>query len=289
MDVRILIMMQLLLAFVVVLTAQPAPQVAVPAPPQISPGYVIGPSDVLNIKVFNEADLSGPFSVDSDGTITFPLLGRITVSGKTPRDIEAHLTKTLTGAYLRNPIVSVEIGNYRSRKIFILGEVKQPGMYSIEGPMTLLEVLAKAGSLTAAAGNNITVLRYKDGLAAAVSNEPMLPGDPRGAEVMRVNVLDLNEGRLNANILLQDSDTIVVPAADRFYVTGMVRQPGSFVLRPGMTVQQAIAEAGGLTERGSTRRIKITRKINGKDVEIGAKMSDPVRPNDTIKIAQRLI
>ena len=284
-------MVQLLLALVVAVTAQTPPQVAVPAPKptQVSPGYVIGPSDVLNIKVFNEIDLSGPFSVDSDGTITFPLLGRIPVGGKTPRDIEAYLIKALTGSYLRNPQVSVEIGNFRSRAIFILGEVKVPGKYSIEGPMTLLEVLAKAGSLTPAAGNTIIVQRYKDGLAAAVSNEPMLPGDPRGGEVMRVNVTDLNEGRLNANILLQDSDTIVVPAADRFYVTGFVRQPGSFVLRPNMSVQQAIAEAGGFTERGSTRGIKIVRQVKGKETEIDAKMSDPVKPNDTIRVRQRLI
>lgn len=284
-------MVQLLLAFVVVLTAQTPPQVAAPAPttPQVSPGYEIGPADVLNIKVFNEVDLSGPFSVDSDGTITFPLLGRIPVGGKTPRDVEAYLIKALTGAYLRNPQISVEIGNFRSRAIFILGEVKQPGKYSIEGPMTLLEVLAKAGSLTAAAGNTIIVQRYQDGLAAAVSNEPMLPGDPRGAEVMRVNVSDLNEGRLNANILLQDSDTIVVPAADRFYVTGQVRQPGSFVLRPGMSVQQAIAEAGGFTERGSRRGIKILRKVKEKDTEINVRLTDPVKPNDTIVVRQRLI
>ncbi len=273
----------------VLLTAQTPPQAAIPAPTQISPGYVIGPSDVLNIKVFNEADLSGPFSVDSDGTITFPFLGRVAVGGKTVRDIEAQLIKSLTGAYLRNPQVSVEIGNYRSRAIFILGEVKAPGKYSIEGPMTLLEVLAKAGSLTPAAGNTIIVQRYKDGLAAAVSNEPMLPGDPRGGEVMRVNVTDLNEGRLNANILLQDSDTIVVPAADRFYVTGYVKTPGSFVLRPGMSVQQAIAEAGGFTERGSRRGIKILRKVKEKDVEIDAKLTDPVRANDTIVVRQRLI
>ena len=281
-------MLQLLLAIVVAVSAQTPPQAVVPAP-QISPGYVIGPLDVLNIKVFNESDMSGPFSVDSDGTITFPLLGRIPVGGKTPRDVEAYLLKVLTGAYLKNPVVSVEIGNYRSRAIFILGEVKAPGKYSIEGPMTLLEVLAKAGSLTPLAGNSIIVQRYKDGLAAAVSNEPMLPGDPRGAEVMRVNVADLNEGRLNTNILLQDSDTIVVPAADRFYVTGQVRQPGSFVLRPGMSVQQAIAEAGGFTERGSRRGIKILRKVKDKEVEINSKLTDPVKANDTIVVRQRLI
>ena len=119
--------------------------------------------------------------------------------------------------------------------------------------------------------------------------QAVAPGDPRGAEILRVSIEDLREGKLQANIILQDGDTIFVPAADRFYVTGFVKQPGSFVLRPGMTVQQAIAEAGGLTERGSTRGIKIIRKVNNKDVEIDASMSYPVRPNDTIRVRQRLI
>jgi polysaccharide export outer membrane protein len=283
-------MMTIFLAFIALLSPQPPAQVAVPAPvAPTSMTYLIGPADVLSVKVFAEPDLSGPFSVDSDGTITFPFLGRVPVGGKTVREIETHLTKALTGDFVKRPQVSVEIANYRSRRIFILGEVKAPGTYSIEGPMTLLEVLAKAGSLTSAAGSTIIVQRYKDGLAAAVSSEPMLPGDPRGAEVMRVNADDLREGRLNSNILLQDSDTIVVPTADRYYVTGFVRTPGSFVLRPGMTVQQAIAEAGGFTERGSTRGIKILRKVKDKDVEIGVRLTDRVLPNDTIKVRQRLI
>ena len=92
-----------------------------------------------------------------------------------------------------------------------------------------------------------------------------------------------------ANLLLQDSDTIIVPPAERFYVTGFVRTPGSFVLRPGMTVRQAIAEAGGISERGSTRGIKIIRKEKDKEVEIDADMADLIRPNDTIRIRQRLI
>ena len=80
-----------------------------------------------------------------------------------------------------------------------------------------------------------------------------------------------------------------MPPAERFYVTGYVKQPGSFVLRPGMTVRQAIAEAGGLTDRGSNRRIKIIRRVGEKEVELDADMSDLVRPNDTIRVPQRLI
>lgn len=250
--------------------------------------YQIGATDVLGIKVFGEEALSNNFTVDSDGSITFPLLGRVQVGGKTTREIEEHLTKLLKGDYIRNPQVAVEIATYRSRSIFVIGEVKSPGRYTINGPQTLLEVIAHAGSTTPAASDTIIVQRYKDGIAAAVA-APALPGDSQALEVFRVSLTELREGRLTANILLQDSDTIIVPPADRFYVTGFVRQPGSFVLRPGMTVRQAIAEAGGVAERGSSRGIKIIRKENGKEVELDADMADLVKPNDTIRIRQRLI
>ncbi len=293
MDIRFLTCHTFLIALLVLFAAVQSPATgqsaaqAPPAPPQASLSYIIGPSDVLGIKVFDEPTLSGPYNVDSDGSITFPFVGRVEVGGKTVRDIEALLTKLLADGYVRRPQVSVEISQYRSRSIFVLGEVRAPGKYSIEGQVTLLEVIAKAGSLTATAGNAIIVQRYKDGLPTVLA--PALPGDERAAEVMRVSMDDLREGRITANLLLQDGDTIFVPQADKFYVTGFVKSPGSFVLVPNMTVQQAIAVAGGLTERGSTRGIKIIRRVGNKDVEVDAKMSDLVKPNDTIKIRQRLI
>lgn len=262
---------------------------AAPAQSAANPTYLVGPSDVLGIKVLDEPSLSGNFNVDSDGTITFPFLQRIAVAGKTLREIEQIIATGLRAGYVKRAEVSAEITTFRSRAIYVMGEVKAPGKYNIDGPVTLLEVIARAGSFTNAAGPTLIVQRYKDGMVAAVASTPAAPGSTETAELMRVSIDDLKQGRFTANFLLQDSDTIIVPAAERFYVTGYVKTPGSFVLRPGMTVQQAIAEAGGLTERGSTRGIKINRNVNGKDVEVSAKMSDLVRPNDTIKIRQRLI
>ena len=288
-------MLYTLLSLVLVLTGQAAaPGQAVktpePAIQSASPAtYQIGATDVLGIKVFGEEALSNNYTVDSDGSITFPLLGRVQVGGKTTREIEDHLIALLAAGYIRKPQVSVEIAQYRSRSIFVIGEVKSPGRYTINGPQTLLEVIAHAGSTTPTASDTIIVQRYRDGIAAAVS-VPALPGDAQSAEIFRVSLTELREGRLNVNILLQDSDTIIVPPAERFYVTGFVRQPGSFVLRPGMTVRQAIAEAGGITERGSNRGIKIIRKDkDGKEIELDADMADLVNPNDTIRIRQRLI
>ncbi|MBY0493693.1 MAG: polysaccharide export protein [Cyanobacteria bacterium] len=288
-------MLTTLLSLVVLITAQTAAPAQAPAPVAQPPAasfnatYRIGVSDVLAIRVFNEDQLTDKYTVDTDGSITFPLIGRFQVGGKTTRQIEQDLTRALEPDWLKRAQVSVEIAQYRSRSIYVLGEVRTPGRYNIEGPMTLLEVIANAGSTTSAASNTIIVQRYKDGLAAAVS-APVGPDDKRFAEVMRVNLDDLREGKLSANLLLQDSDMIVVPQAERIYVSGAVKTPGSFVLRPGMTVRQAITEAGGLTERGSTRGIKIIRKdAKGREIEVNAKMSDPVRPNDTIRVRQRLI
>ena len=284
--------MPILIAFLLLVSLMQAPQAPSPAPPATSPAqpsltYIVGQNDVLGIKVFDEAALSAQYNVDAEGSITFPFVGRVDVKGKTVREIEVLLTKLLSDGYVRHPQVSVEISQFRSRSIYILGEVRSPGKYLIEGQVTLLEVIAKAGSLLPTAGNSINVLRYKDGVP--VVNAPALPGDDRAAEVTRVSMDEIREGRVTANLLLQDGDTIFVPQADRYYVTGFVKSPGSFVLQPGMTVQQALAVAGGLTERGSNRGVKIVRKVNGKESEVDAKMSDPVMPNDTIKVRQRLI
>jgi polysaccharide export outer membrane protein len=285
--VHTLLLAVLFLAQTAATAQRPAP--APPqSPPQASSTYVIGATDVLRIKVFGEDQYSGDYNVDGDGSITFPLLGRIAVAGKTTRQIEGDLTKALADGWLQRPQLSVEIGAYRSRSIFVIGEVRQPGRYTIEGPMTLLEVIGQAGSLTAAASDTIIVQRFKDGIAASVSSPPVA-GDPRFSEVLRVSHRELQEGRLTANILLQDSDVILVPPAEKFYVTGFVRTPGAFSLPPGMTVRQALAVAGGINERGSTRGIKIIRIVNGKEVELDANLSDLVRPNDTIKVRQRLI
>lgn len=279
-----------LLALLVLVPVPQAPQVPAPlpvAPPQPGSTYLVGPGDVLSIRVFDEPGLTGEFNVDGDGTITYPFLRRVEVKDKNLREIEELLTKRLVDGYVNRPQVSVEISDYRSRSIYVLGEVRNPGKYSIKGTVTLLEVIANAGSLTPTAGDSIIVQRYKDGIP--VVSEPALPGDDRAAEVMRVSMNEIREGRISANLLLQDGDTIFVPQAPKFYVTGFVKSPGAYVLTPGMTVQQAIAVAGGLAERGSTRGIKIIRKVNGKDVEVGVNMSDLVQPNDTIRVRQRLI
>jgi polysaccharide export outer membrane protein len=142
--------------------------------------------------------------------------------------------------------------------------------------MTLLEALALAGSPTADASNEVIVTRRKhDG------------AKPDELDEIRVNRRDLELGRSGRDVVLRDGDIIHVPTAQRFYMDGHVRNPGTFVLDPGMTVQQAIALAGGLSERGSDRGIVARRLVNGKMTDVGVRLDDEVQPGDTIVIRQR--
>jgi polysaccharide export outer membrane protein len=249
--------------------------------------YRVGPSDELKISVFDEPALTGSFRVDADGSIPYSLVGRIAVAGRTAREIEQLLTAKLLDGYVRQPRVTVEVAQFRSRKVFIMGEVRTPGQYALDGDVTLLEVLALAGALTDSAGDQISVRRAKEPTVAVGA---ALPDDPGTVEVVRVSLDDLQAGRLSSNLVLQDGDTIIVPTAPRVFVTGHVRTPGAVVLRGRLTVQQAIALAGGFTERGSNRGIKIRREVApGRFEEVDVRQTDFVQPNDTIIVRQRRI
>ena len=150
------------------------------------------------------------------------------------------------------------------------------------GTMTLIEALAAAGSPTSSASSEVIVSRQKRGPNGAVMNE-------NDVEIIRVNLKEIQLGRAGRDIQLQDGDIINVPKAQTLYISGAVRNQGAIIYEPGMTVQQAIAVAGGLTDRGSDRRIKADRITpDGKVVEVSLRLEDKVQPNDTIKIANKI-
>jgi polysaccharide export outer membrane protein len=259
----------------------------VPAPSQPADtirSYIIGPQDQLSITVYDEPDLTNKYRVDDQGMVAFPLISRIQAAGKTISQFQDELRAMLANGYLRNPQVSVDIDQFKSQSVFVIGEVRSPGKISMTGPtMTLLEALAQAGSPTAVASDQIIVVHpRKPNSRAAV---PAADAGHDGEEV-RVNRRDLELGKAQ-DVLLRDGDIINVPPAQRFFISGQVRNPGTFVLNPGMTVEQAIAVAGGLTDRGSERGLTATRLVNGRSIEVALKLSDLVQANDTINIRQR--
>jgi len=236
--------------------------------------YVIGPQDQLSIIVTDEVDLTNKYRVDTDGTITMPYLNRVPVSGLTLAEAQVKIAKMLQAGYLKNPQVRVEVDQFKSRRVMVSGEVRIPGYVTMAGTtMTLLEALTQAGSPTQSASNEVLVMH------------PSKPGE-QPSDPITVNRKELELGR--ANVTLQDGDIINVPTAKRFYISGLVKNTGYYVLDAGTTVSQAIVLAGGLSERGSDRRIKIGRVVNGKMVDISAELTDKVQPNDEIKIPSRI-
>ncbi len=252
--------------------AQP-PATDAPAVPQDN--YVIGAQDQLSITVFGEPELTGKYRVENDGSFTFPLLGRVQASTQTLKALQDLLTRLLSNGYLRNPQLRIEIDQYKSQRVFVSGAVRTPGPITMSGSsMTLLEALALAGSPTADASNEVIIVH------------PPQPGQSQGEQI-RVNRRDLELGRAGGVVILRDGTIINVPTAQRFYVDGQVRNPGYYVLDPGMTVQQAIVLAGGLSDRGSDRGITATRVVDGKTTEVALRLEDKVLANDVVRIRSR--
>lgn len=267
----------ILLALLALMGAQSPPQ-------HEGANYVVGSGDVLAVHVLYEPQLSGNFRVENDGHFGYPFLGRVNAGGKTVTVIAALLRSKLSDGYLRNPQVTVDVEQFRSQSVFVMGEVRTPGKYILSGSITLLDALAQAGSPTPAAGSEILVLHPTTGQA----DGPTLPNQ-RDAEVARVNMREIEDGKLSRNVTIMDGDTIFVPKAERFFVIGMVRNPGSYVLERNMTVLQAISTAGGINERGSSRRLKIVRIVENKRKELDARPTDVVIAGDTIVVRQRLL
>jgi polysaccharide export outer membrane protein len=246
--------------------------------------YVVGPQDVLTIALFDQQDLSGKYTVEADGTFTFPLIGRVRAGGLTLRSIEEALRKELANGFFKDPQVSVAVEQYRSQRVFVVGEVRTPGTYPLTGDTTLIEALARAGSTTENAAGEVLIVR--SGAAGKVAG-PLLPEEERDAEVIHVDIKELQTGRSSQNAKLRDNDTIFIPRAELVYVFGQVKNPGGFPLQKGTTVLQALSLAGGVTDRGATGRIRIARVVSGKRTELKAKLEDITQPGDTIIVPER--
>src|SRR5688572_5249586 len=244
--------------------------------------YVVGPQDVLMITVFDQQDLSGKYTVDGDGSVSFPLIGRLRAGGRTLHEVEDALRKALADGFFRDPQVSVGVEQYRSQRVFVVGEVRAPGSYQLSGDMTLIEVLARAGSTTDAAAGEAMIVRPRSASAG-----PVLPEQQQNADVIRVDIKELQSGRLSHNAPLRDGDTIFVPRAEVIYVFGQVRNPGAYTVQKGTTVLQALSLAGGVTDRGTTGRIRIARIVSGKKTEVRVKVEDLVEPGDTVIVPER--
>jgi len=237
---------------------------AAPSPRAGDSGYLLGPDDQVKISIFGQPDLSTTTRITADGSVMLALLGPVSARGKTTAQLaEAIASGYASGGYLKNPSVNVEVAEYVSRFVTVLGNVPEAGNYPLDRPYSVASMLAKAGGATTAGANAVI----------------LTPADGSGPQ--RISLADMGAG---AGRPLQPGDILFVPPAEKVYVYGQVQEPGAFAYVPGQTYRQALALAGGPTLAGSTKRIKVRRE--GKEIE--ATLDDPVKPEDVLIIREKL-
>jgi polysaccharide biosynthesis/export protein len=254
-------------------------------PPQDSE-YQVGPGDIIKIVVYGNDDLSQSILIQSDGTFLFPLIGRVKASDMTLKELERKLTTLLAHGFIRNPQVIVYLQEYRSKLIYVLGEVGHAGTFSLSDGKTVLDIAARAGIPSTAEIQIVRPLVEVQGplLPAEVEGE----GETKKAEIIRVSLRDIQAGDLSKNIPLKPNDTIFVVQAAKVYVSGEVRTPGGYSPPVNATVEQMLLLAGGFTDRASPGRIELERDVDGKSKKMKAKLADVVQPGDKIVVKSKL-
>jgi polysaccharide biosynthesis/export protein len=233
-------------------------------------GRTLGPSDVVVIKVVNQPDMDTTTRVGADGTINFPYVGRIRAAGRTEDDLARTIEQRLASRQIvTDPHVLVETTGFGTQAS-VQGQVNAPGTFTLDRDTTLSQFLAKAGGLKDSAGE-VIVRR-------------------NGRVVGRYNGKDILTGKINADrVVIRNSDEIYVDLVPFYYIYGYVGHTGEFPLTRPVTVQQAIAIAGGLSQLGTDSRLRIKRRSgDGQTEEVPASLDDQVQPNDTIIVNERI-
>ncbi|MFZ6730530.1 polysaccharide biosynthesis/export family protein [Undibacterium sp. Ji42W] len=241
---------------------------------------VIGEGDQLLITVFGQPDLTADVTIGESGVITLPLVGTVEVKGRTATEIAATFAKKLEqGQYIKNPRVSIKVIQQLSRTFSVLGEVVRPGRYPLTGQISILEALSLAGGVSQKAEKSLRILRREPGKPASELQEY--------ASVK----LELDATKLAPELAqkIQPNDVLFVPQLKSFYVYGEVRRPGMYPMEDDLNVMRVLSIGGGVTERGSVRRIIIHRKTESGELrEISAGIADPVLPGDVVFINERI-
>lgn len=253
--------------------------------PMLSSDSPVGPRDVLELKVLEDATIGGRVTVTDDGQVVLNVLGKVQVAGLTASEIEARL-KTLLETYLAKATVSVQVIEFASKPISVIGAVVRPGRINATGTTTLIQAITQAGGLTGAHGRELYILRTgRNGLSEQVAvdiEELMVTGNP------------------DLNIPLAPNDLVNVPVDTpiTIYIMGEVMKPGKAQFRSSQTptLLQAIADAGGPTDRAS-KTVMIKRiengkqqsiKINFRDIIRGKRADFVLKDNDTIWVDEAL-
>ena len=236
--------------------------------------YLLTAGDVVKISVFKNPGLTLDARVSEAGTIGFPLIGSVAVSGLTLPAAERKIAQLLRdGGFVLNPQVNILLTLAVGNQVAVLGQVNKPGRYPIEGTGgNLTGALAEAGGI-ATTGSDVVIVTGKRN------------GKPFRREIDVVS-MSLN-GALTDDIELRGGDTLFVNRAPMFYIYGQVQKPGGYRLEKNMTVMQALADGGGVTGKGTSRGIVLHRRdATGKVKESSTSLDEDVQDQDVIYVKE---
>jgi polysaccharide biosynthesis/export protein len=237
----------------------------------LAAGRVLTPQDSISIKVVNQPDMDTTTRVETDGTISFPYVGRIRAAGLSEDQLARTIERQLAARQIvTEPHVLVEISTFGTQAS-VQGQVGVPGVYTLDRPTNLTQLLSRAGGLRdTGLGGTVTVRR--------------------GGTVRKFESKDVQAGRgPGADFRIANNDEVFVDQAPFFYLYGYVNRAGEYPLLRPLTVQQAISIGGGLAILGSEWRIRVKRMSgNGQTYEVPASLDDQVEAGDTIIVSERI-
>jgi polysaccharide export outer membrane protein len=252
-------------------------------PPETQEEYLVGVGDVIEVTIFQQEEISGEFPVEASGAIIFPLLGEVEVSGMPTSQIAKLLETLLEKDYYVDVQVKIEVKEYGSQPVTLLGEVQNPGTFYLEGKTNLTELLAMAGGIAPTAGPTLELRRDSTSEGAST---------PSVSTFSIAKVLTGEEGR---DVVLVAGDVVSVSAKQIYFITGEVVRPGQYEITTGMTLMQAISQAGGVGKFAS-QIVELHRDVNGQKnilnydlsrIRKGREIDPPVLSDDTIIVKRR--
>jgi polysaccharide export outer membrane protein len=270
--------------------------------------YKIGQGDILTVQIFagGAVEETMDLTVSSKGTVVFPFLGEVKAGGLTVYQLTDRVTKPLAQDYFVNPQVIISIKEHKSKKVYITGAVKSPGLHPLEGKTTLLELIAKAGGVTKERSDYAHILR---GSMDDLDDNP-LQSNKKISELVQQKKsiqVDLRElldhGAIGRDVELRSGDVVYIPPTSfvnvrkhKIYVLGDVNKPGAYDYQEGLTALDACILAGGFAKYAAPNRTTITRreangtqkiiKINLKNVRKGKDEDVPLKPGDRLFVPE---
>jgi polysaccharide biosynthesis/export protein len=285
--------------------------------------YRISAGDVIQLQIEDAPELSHNYRVNSSGYIEMPVLGLVEAQRRTTFELARQITKGLRDEeYLNTPSVLVTIKQYNSQTFLVQGSVRSPGVYQTEGRPSLLTMIGLAGGLTVDHGSTVFILRPNklqpnktkqppqeadtqmssiqdqtpdpdQSTQTSAGGSASAPAEDPDYELIKVNLSALYKGQFDQRV--EPGDIINIPRADVFYVTGEVKSPGSFTLKEGTTLRQAVSLAQGLTFNAKASRGVIFRedpalgsrqeiKVDIRDIINGKEDDIPLQANDVVII-----